>query len=341
MKSKCICILGGTGVVGSAAYSVLSKLGYNFKICARNKEKLRKMYLYPQNNIQLYEIDMNGDFNVEMFFQEIDLVIGAIGPSTRYSEKMMKAAIKVGVPYIDPGGIHLKAKYYKTHLKTTVVVGAGLFPGLSGWILRSEISKNPQMDLFEIVIGGEYNFSKASAIDYIEKKKSCRAGIPMAFIRNGRVAPAEKKSPLNLPNNISGLKFLPYVTEEVQEIGSQICKINIESYTAASTEMFSIMKSSNLRDENLVEYLQKKKYKKQRGIIWLTESNQEEIKSIYFEGENPGKLTGEILAISANAILNMNNSREGIFTMAELLYDYPLIDELSKFENFKYERQNI
>lgn len=174
------------------------------------------MYMAP--NIQLFELDIDKESNIGKFFKGSDLVIGAIGPSADYSEKMLLEAMAENIPYVDPGGIHLIRKMRNSSMKGTAIVGSGIFPGLSGWMLSSVLKEAFNDDLIEMIIGGVYNFSKAAAIDYVEEIKSYKAGIPMACVRNGKILPAQKRSPLNLPTRISKLSILPYVTEEIQEI---------------------------------------------------------------------------------------------------------------------------
>ena len=107
---KIICILGGTGTVGMSAYKVLRKWDYHFRIGVRDKAKLKKECLYIADNVQLFEIDLDSPNNYKNFYSGADLIIGAVGPSTRYSEKMLQVAMEIGVPYIDPGGMHLRKK---------------------------------------------------------------------------------------------------------------------------------------------------------------------------------------------------------------------------------------
>ena len=151
------------------------------------------------------------------------------------------------IPYVDPGGIHLIRKMRNSSMKGTAIVGSGIFPGLSGWMLSSVLKEAFNDDLIEMIIGGVYNFSKAAAIDYVEEIKSYKAGIPMACVRNGKILPAQKRSPLNLPTRISKLSILPYVTEEIQEIIQGKYMLNIDSYTGAPVSLFSIVNKAHCR----------------------------------------------------------------------------------------------
>ena len=90
---RTICILGGTGTVGVTACKVLSKLGYSLRVSVRNIETIKDTGMYMAPNIQLFELDIDKESNIGKFFKGSDLVIGAIGPSADYSEKMLLGAM--------------------------------------------------------------------------------------------------------------------------------------------------------------------------------------------------------------------------------------------------------
>lgn len=284
----------------------------------------------------LFELDIDKESNIGKFFKGSDLVIGAIGPSADYSEKMLLGAMAENIPYVDPGGIHLIRKMRNSSMKGTAIVGSGIFPGLSGWMLSSVLKEAFNDDLIEMIIGGVYNFSKAAAIDYVEEIKSYKAGIPMACVRNGKILPAQKRSPLNLPTRISKLSILPYVTEEIQEIIQGKYMLNIDSYTAAPVSLFSIVNKAHCQKKDLVNALMGQKNSNQKAFIWVRQNKGNDSRCIYFEGKNPSVLTGEILAITANAIFEMPR-KDGIYTMASYLEKYQVLDELKKIDKFKSE----
>ena len=221
-------------------------------------------------------------------------------------------------------------------IRYTAIVGSGIFPGLSGWMLSSVLKEAFNDDLIEMIIGGVYNFSKAAAIDYVEEIKSYKAGIPMACVRNGKILPAQKRSPLNLPTRISKLSILPYVTEEIQEIIQGKYMLNIDSYTAAPVSLFSIVNKAHCQKKDLVNALMGQKNSNQKAFIWVRQNKGNDSRCIYFEGKNPSVLTGEILAITANAIFEMPR-KDGIYTMASYLEKYQVLDELKKIDKFKSE----
>lgn len=71
-------------------------------------------------------------------------------------------------------------------------------------------------------------------------------------------------------------------------------------------------------------------------FIWVRQNKGNDSRCIYFEGKNPSVLTGEILAITANAIFEMPR-KDGIYTMASYLEKYQVLDELKKIDKFKSE----
>lgn len=300
------------------------------------QEQMWRLVQYMAPNIQLFELDIDKESNIGKFFKGSDLVIGAIGPSADYSEKMLLGAMAENIPYVDPGGIHLIRKMRNSSMKGTAIVGSGIFPGLSGWMLSSVLKEAFNDDLIEMIIGGVYNFSKAAAIDYVEEIKSYKAGIPMACVRNGKILPAQKRSPLNLPTRISKLSILPYVTEEIQEIIQGKYMLNIDSYTAAPVSLFSIVNKAHCQKKDLVNALMGQKNSNQKAFIWVRQNKGNDSRCIYFEGKNPSVLTGEILAITANAIFEMPR-KDGIYTMASYLEKYQVLDELKKIDKFKSE----
>lgn len=306
------------------------------RVSVRNIETIKDTGMYMAPNIQLFELDIDKESNIGKFFKGSDLVIGAIGPSADYSEKMLLEAMAENIPYVDPGGIHLIRKMRNSSMKGTAIVGSGIFPGLSGWMLSSVLKEAFNDDLIEMIIGGVYNFSKAAAIDYVEEIKSYKAGIPMACVRNGKILPAQKRSPLNLPTRISKLSILPYVTEEIQEIIQGKYMLNIDSYTAAPVSLFSIVNKAHCQKKDLVNALMGQKNSNQKAFIWVRQNKGNDSRCIYFEGKNPSVLTGEILAITANAIFEMPR-KDGIYTMASYLEKYQVLDELKKIDKFKSE----
>ena len=125
-------------------------------------------------------------------------------------------------------------------------------------------------------------------------------------------------------------------TEEIQEIIQGKYMLNIDSYTAAPVSLFSIVNKAHCQKKDLVNALMGQKNSNQKAFIWVRQNKGNDSRCIYFEGKNPSVLTGEILAITANAIFEMPR-KDGIYTMASYLEKYQVLDELKKIDKFKSE----
>lgn len=123
---------------------------------------------------------------------------------------------------------------------------------------------------------------------------------------------------------------------KIQEIIQGKYMLNIDSYTAAPVSLFSIVNKAHCQKKDLVNALMGQKNSNQKAFIWVRQNKGNDSRCIYFEGKNPSVLTGEILAITANAIFEMPR-KDGIYTMASYLEKYQVLDELKKIDKFKSE----
>jgi uncharacterized protein YbjT (DUF2867 family) len=77
MNSKKICIIGGTGFVGSALVNRLSKQKHQIKIFSRHPERNRHLKLLP--GVSLSTIDYFAPKVLERHFDAVDVVINLVG----------------------------------------------------------------------------------------------------------------------------------------------------------------------------------------------------------------------------------------------------------------------
>ncbi|MDH5764897.1 MAG: complex I NDUFA9 subunit family protein [Gammaproteobacteria bacterium] len=77
MQIKTICILGGSGFVGTYIASRLCSNGYKVTILTRNKERCKHLLVLP--GIQIIETDINLQTGLEKYFNNIDAVINLVG----------------------------------------------------------------------------------------------------------------------------------------------------------------------------------------------------------------------------------------------------------------------
>lgn len=77
LTMKIICVLGGTGFVGSAIVRQLSEAGYLVKVLTRNCQKGR--HLASLKNVQLIECDPSNSSALKQILKSADVVINLIG----------------------------------------------------------------------------------------------------------------------------------------------------------------------------------------------------------------------------------------------------------------------
>ncbi len=77
MKKLSICVLGGTGFVGSHLCTELVKRGHNVKILTRRREKHRELLVLP--SLQMVESDIHDESQLTMHFQDCDVVVNLVG----------------------------------------------------------------------------------------------------------------------------------------------------------------------------------------------------------------------------------------------------------------------
>lgn len=77
MKNKTVCILGGTGFVGSALASKLAAKGIKTRIISRHPQRHRDLLVLP--NVEIVEADIH-DFNrLSYYLHGVDAVINLVG----------------------------------------------------------------------------------------------------------------------------------------------------------------------------------------------------------------------------------------------------------------------
>ncbi len=77
MKKLTICVLGGTGFVGSHLCAELVERGYQIKVLTRQREKHRNLLVLP--SLQLIQADIHNEAQLKRHFQDCDAVINLVG----------------------------------------------------------------------------------------------------------------------------------------------------------------------------------------------------------------------------------------------------------------------
>jgi NADH dehydrogenase len=95
MRIKQVCVLGGSGFVGSAIVSQLDEAGYEVKVLARRREACKHLILLP--NVQVVDCDVMDDAALANEIKGTDAVINLIG-ILHESKKVTFKAIHAELP---------------------------------------------------------------------------------------------------------------------------------------------------------------------------------------------------------------------------------------------------
>lgn len=77
MRINQVCVLGGSGFVGSAIVHKLSAAGYAVKVLSRRREGAKHLILLP--NVQVVECDIFNESDLSIHLQSCDAVINLVG----------------------------------------------------------------------------------------------------------------------------------------------------------------------------------------------------------------------------------------------------------------------
>ncbi len=77
MKHLTICILGGTGFVGTHLCTELVKRGHHVKVLTRQRERHRELLVLP--SLELIQADIHNENDLKQHFENCDVVINLVG----------------------------------------------------------------------------------------------------------------------------------------------------------------------------------------------------------------------------------------------------------------------
>lgn len=306
MKTKTICLFGGTGKVGMHVLRELKKEDIRIKVSIHDKSKIEllKELLDPYD--ELVECDLYNIKEAIEFCKNSDLVIGAAGPSREFSENMFFAASYNKIPYLDPSASFIfDRKQILNKINIPCILETGIFPGLSGIIIKYCLDKLNGMDTLEISIGGDYKFSDASGSDFIDETLNGK-GNPLACLENGQICAAKKWGGFD---KTKGLVSFPYLTSEIIYMAKKYDIPNIESYILVSNELFNIIKSGDITLDKLKKLESNVSKKNKSSIIIIKATKCGKKIEIDLNGMDHSIVTAMVVVVIAKNMLRdrMNN----------------------------------
>lgn len=324
---KRIGILGAGGSVGSLLVEILKKEGYDVKCgYSLNAKKIE--------NKDSHYFDIENNKEIDIFCEDISILVGVAGPSYKLSKLMYDAAVKKNIPYVDPSGGVLSNSYLQS--KIPCVINAGFFPGLSGILLKYLAnSSQDKLNNIEISQGGRYYFSKGAMDDFLNSTYNGYEGTLMTTIKNGNVSPAKQLSPDYLCEYIKEYKTFPYITKEVKNISKSLKIENISSYTIVEQKLYDNISKFTSSEKYCAEDNYIKKDDEEVMILLNAISNNEN-KSIVVTSNMPNYVTSFIL-YSAVIELIEKSDFNGIYNYSDFMDENYFMNKYKKKFPFKYQ----
>ena len=324
--SKFIGILGYRGAVGQYVLNCL-KDKYQIK-CGQRSESIKK-----EKGIKYVKVDILNKSELESFCRDCNVVINCAGPSYYLSKEIAKVVKERNIGYVDVFGIDV-FETLKESKTSTIILGAGSLPGLSGmipaWMKNKMDSDN--IEKIKIYAGGNEDITTAACVDYL---LSIFRGFGKSdvYYSEGKVSRSKKESvilPEVFPYNSM---VFEYLTEEmmlsasknkVQELHWYNVQIQ-NSYKNIMNEAFlQVLKNSE--KDNIFQVAEKVKDKILKDTestekwyrIWIEAVNDGRKDNYGFQCDNSSIISGKIAAICAEKLYDCSNN-PGIYWPFEVL----------------------
>jgi len=199
MKNQNICIIGGTGFVGSHLCAELVKRGHHVKVLTRQREQNRHLLVLP--SLQLVQADVHNENELKQHFENSDAVINLIGI---LNEKRH-----------DGSGFHMA--HVELARKVITICSTCKVPRL---LHMSALNASPDEKSFYLRTKGEaenyvHTFA-ANKIAVTSFRPSVIFGAEDSFVN--RFANLLKFTPLALPLACSKTRFAPVYVDDVAQV---------------------------------------------------------------------------------------------------------------------------
>lgn len=138
MKKKVIGFYGATGSVGAGAVRILQNYDYEVRIARHKNSKGGNKPVTLKQGWTETEVDALDLSAGIRFVKDCDVVLNCAGPAAVIYDKVARACLRAGVPYVDASLDVLVADELKTVQEkqdVDLVLGAGTMPGLAEMLI--------------------------------------------------------------------------------------------------------------------------------------------------------------------------------------------------------------
>lgn len=349
---KKIGVIGYSGVIGKM---VIEYLYPNYKIRGGCRHLINCNY-----NIEQLQIDIGEKKSIEKFCTGCDLIINCAGPSFLIKDAIVQCAADKKIPYIDAFGANLleeRIKRTEIDKKTVSVISAGVFPGLSGILLKWLSEKYDELQIVAGYAGGQEHCSWSATMDLLLSTKY-DFGISNAEYCEGKVIRNSNGNNISteLPGISQKVYLQKFLSSETIRIAKQIKAQSVTWYTVLSNkDIFAKLaeaysgiiheqdmdKISNIASElSGISSMFADGGKRWYSIIIETSgiiAGEFLKKRLVVQSRNSSMISGMVIGKSAEKILK-NNYKPGIYWADEILEGDEILEELHKhgiIENYQ------
>lgn len=226
-----VAVLGATGTTGRAAALRLAATGrVRLRLGARTAAAVHELAaaLRTDPPPEAQTVDVADVASLHRFCAGATVVVQCAGPSLQLTSPVLAAALDAGSHLVDPAG-----DLDPTPVPQSVVLGAGVVPGLSGLLPRLLPPRPRRLDLYS---GGADSLTPAAAADVLLSTPP-RYGLPRAAWREGRVETGALATlpAVSLPGFAGPVHAVPLLTAEAQQLAVDLGAEQVRAYSVFPT----------------------------------------------------------------------------------------------------------
>ncbi len=219
---KTIGVIGGSGSVGRV---VLDRLEKTEKYVFKAGYYANQPVVTDKKNFLWVKVDVYSEQSLKDFCSGCSIIVNCAGPSYLIKDRVALVAYDCGAVYIDAFGsdaLRDSIKENGLESKGLFVLGAGLYPGLSGILSNSMLEEVDNPQSYVGMCGTCEPIQYAAAADLLQSSASA-FGIPNVYLLGGEVKVIPRKKRQEVPSGmLPGSIYADcYLNDEIYSIFKQ------------------------------------------------------------------------------------------------------------------------
>jgi len=164
VTSPPVAIIGGSGTVGRLLAMRLLRAGIAVRLGGRGEVDGRALATALGDGAAWQTVDVYDEQSLKAFCAGSQVVVGLVAPIQETGRRVARVAFANNAHYVDT------ASFQSTGVRASnrvSLLGAGLYPGLSGLLPRLLAARFERCDSLTAYVGGVDTLAPAAAIDYL------------------------------------------------------------------------------------------------------------------------------------------------------------------------------